>query len=232
MWEFWTPTEVRPCAPELFAVEAGPFATLGYLLLDRPAGQAWVIDAPLGSATAYEQLARQHGVRITHILLTHSHWDHIADVAELRRLTAALVAVHPADAYRLRDDTELRLLGIPLPLEPIEPDLLLEHGQRLRSASGAWELEVRFTPGHTQGSVCFVEERRQIVFAGDTLFAGSIGRTDLPGGNFEQLLESLRTQLLPLPGEFRIYPGHGPPTTLQEELRSNPFVQAALGQKQ
>ncbi|GBD07651.1 Hydroxyacylglutathione hydrolase GloC [bacterium HR21] len=220
------PTEVVAHAPDLFAVESGPAATVGYLLLDLAAREACVIDVPMGSAERFRELAQQHGVRIRRILLTHTHWDHIADAAALQRATGAPIAVHPADAYRLQDPVELRLWQLPLPFEPVQAQEFLQHGQRLRCGT-VWELEVRHTPGHTEGGVCFVDQRRRVVFSGDTLFAGSIGRTDLPGGDLGQLLRSIAEQLLVLPEDFRVYPGHGGPTTIGAERRDNPFLQTA-----
>ncbi len=228
MWEFWQPTEVTVLMPDLMAVEAGPAATVGYFLLDRAAGQAWVVDVPMGSAEQYVALARQYGVRISRILLTHGHWDHIADAAVLQRETGAPIAIHRADAYRLSDPVELRLWQLPLPFEAVEAAEFLEHGQHLSSGT-AWELEVRHTPGHTEGGICLVEHRRRCLFSGDTLFAGSIGRTDLPGGELQQLLRSIAQQLLSLPDDFRVYPGHGPPTTIGKERRENPFVRGEVG---
>lgn len=217
------PTEVTVHAPDLIAVEAGPAATVGYMLLDKEAGQACVIDVPPGSAEQYVELARRHGVRICRILLTHTHWDHTADAAALQRATGAPLAVHPADAYRLRDPVELRLWQLPFEFEPVEAQEWLRHGQRL-SCGSRWQLEVRHTPGHTEGGVCFVEHRRRVVFSGDTLFAGSIGRTDLPGGDLAQLLRSIAEQLLSLPDDYRVYPGHGGPTSIGAEREGNPFL--------
>ncbi|MCS6965957.1 MAG: MBL fold metallo-hydrolase [Candidatus Kapabacteria bacterium] len=224
MWEFWTPTEVLVHAPDLVAVEAGPAATVGYLLMDISAGEACVIDVPMGSAERFVRLAQEHGVRICRILLTHTHWDHVADAAALQRITTAPLAVHPCDAYRLTDPVELRLWQLPLPFEPVEAQEFLDHQQHLQCGT-AWDLEVRHTPGHTEGGVCFVEHRRRIVFSGDALFAGSIGRTDLPGGDLSQLLRAISEQLLTLPDDFRVFPGHGSPTTIGRERRENPFLQ-------
>lgn len=226
-WEFWQPAEITVLAPGLIAVEAGPAATVGYFLFDRATGQAWVVDVPMGSAEQYTALARQNGVRIAQILLTHGHWDHVADAAALQRETGAPIALHRADAYRLSDPVELRLWQLPLPFEPVEAAEFLEHGQQIRCGA-AWEFEIRHTPGHTEGSICFVEHRRRCVFSGDTLFAGSIGRTDLPGGDLQQLLDSITRHLLNLPDDFRVYPGHGGPTTIGKERRENPFVHGVL----
>ncbi|MCS7176508.1 MAG: MBL fold metallo-hydrolase [Candidatus Kapabacteria bacterium] len=224
MWEFWIPAESTVHAPDLIAVEAGPAATVGYLLLDIPAGVACVVDVPMGSAELFVRLAQERGTRICRILLTHSHWDHIADAAALQRMTGASIAVHPADAYRLTDPVELRLWQLPLSFEPITAQEWLQHGQCVQCGT-SWELEVRHTPGHTEGGVCLVEHRRRLVFSGDTLFAASIGRTDLPGGDMELLLRSITDQLLVLPDDYRVYPGHGGPTTIGAERRYNPFLQ-------
>ena len=158
--------------------------------------------------------------RIAAIWLTHAHLDHILGVAELRAATGAPIHLHPADRP-LYDELPQQGLWLGLRLSrPPAPDVELFHGQRL--PVGAVELAVRHAPGHSQGHVCFVGPG--IVLCGDVLFEGSIGRTDLPGGDYETLLASIRRELLSLPDDTIVYPGHGAATTIGRERRTNPFL--------
>lgn len=166
--------------------------------------------------------ARTQGFKLTHILLTHGHADHIGGVAVLRQATGALVAIHTADAPML-DDPALNLsLYFGRGYTAGLPDIDLKNGDVIEV--GEFFLETRHTPGHTQGSVCFVGPGA--VFSGDTLFAGSVGRTDFPGGSLQELLRSIKDQLLSLPEETIVYPGHGTVTTIGEEREHNPFLMA------
>jgi glyoxylase-like metal-dependent hydrolase (beta-lactamase superfamily II) len=162
--------------------------------------------------------------RIGAIWLTHAHLDHILGVAAIHEATGAPIHLHPADRS-LYDGLPQQgiLLGVPGGAPPPAPDVELFHGQRLRV--GGCELTVRHTPGHSPGHVCFVAPGA--VLCGDVLFEGSIGRTDLPGGDFTTLIASIQRQLLSLPDATRVYPGHGPATTIGRERASNPFLRGA-----
>ena len=165
-----------------------------------------------------------HGFKIDHIdtmLITHGHFDHIGAVTDLREATHAPVALHPLEDDWLAANGGAELFGLKI-RAVAAPDLALAHGQIVEV--GALNFETRFTPGHTRGHVVFVEHAQRAVFAGDVLFAGSIGRTDLPGGDSDTLIASIRDQLLSLPDEFKVYPGHGPPTTIGAERQFNPFL--------
>jgi hydroxyacylglutathione hydrolase len=144
------------------------------------------------------------------------------DCAELVRRTGARVSVHPADAYRLLDPMEHTLWPLPFTIEPLVPDRLLEDGQTIEPAGVM--LSVLHTPGHTEGGLCFVDHEQRRVYAGDTLFAGSVGRTDLPGGDMDILVRSITKKLFELEDDYEVYSGHGPMTTIGRERRSNPFV--------
>ncbi len=195
---------------------------MAYLVCNPALGQAFVIDAPPDSASIVLAAAAEAGCTITHLLLTHTHWDHTADAAELVRQTDAEVWVHAHDAYRLIDPMRHTIWPLPFTIEPVVPSRYLEHGDHLVVAG--INLDVIHTPGHTEGGVCFVDAAHRRVFVGDTLFYGSVGRTDLPGGDMQILTTSIRERLFVLPENYSVYPGHGPITTIGEERTSNPFV--------
>ncbi len=152
------------------------------------------------------------------VLLTHAHVDHIGAVAALQR-AGAKVALHEADLPLLRGPGNLAA-AMGLPLEPFEPDVLLQGGEVL--PLGVGEVRVLHTPGHTAGSVCYAIG--DLLFSGDTLFYDSVGRTDFPSGDPSALQNSLRNVLFKLEGDYTVYPGHGPATTLLREKASNPYA--------
>lgn len=188
-------------------------------------GTAYVVDAPFQSAATVLSEAQRLGVRITDIFLTHTHWDHTADCAELQRATGARVVVHEADRYRLVDPMNHTIWPLPFTIDPVDDvDCITNATSVVTPTGGSGSLRVLHTPGHTEGGVCFVDDATQRVFAGDTLFAGSIGRVDLPGGDEETLLRSIREVLFQLEDAYTVFPGHGPTTTIGQERRANPFV--------
>ena len=190
-----------------------------------------VIIDPGDSARAILQVVRREGLTIEKIINTHAHFDHVMAVDEIRMATDATFHLHRDDLPVLRDVPERVSLWLGSSVEPIEePDEFLEAGQTVEF--GEESLEVRFTPGHAPGHVIFVDHKNEQVFAGDTLFQGSIGRFDLPGADGPTLLRSIREQLLTLPDDYIVYPGHGDATTIGEERIHNPFVglQATLAQ--
>ena len=158
--------------------------------------------------------------RISSIWLTHAHLDHIAGVSRVHQATGATIHLHPADRP-LYDGLPEQGRWFGLELEPPPPpDVMLHQGQRLLVGQTAFE--VRHLPGHSPGHVCFVGPG--VVLGGDVLFEGSIGRTDLPGGDLEALLDGIRRELLTLPDSTIVYPGHGPSTTIGREREGNPFL--------
>ena len=167
--------------------------------------------------------ATQRGWTISHILLTHSHFDHVGGLAELKELTDAPIYAHPdAGPMLARATAAAALWGIHVDAPP-PADHPLAEGDVL--AIGELRPVVLFTPGHAPGHVCFHLPQDGVVFDGDVLFQGSIGRTDLPGGDYELLMSSIRDKLLPLPDETVVLSGHGPATTIGDERRMNPFLQ-------
>jgi len=183
----------------------------------READEVLVVDP--GEA-APEVLRAIEGRTVRAIVNTHAHADHCGGNAELVRRTGAPLLCHGQDLPLLRTiEQQGMMFGVPFPPSP-EPDRLLEEGDTVEVGSA--RLRVLHTPGHSPGHIVLVGDG--FVITGDVLFAGSIGRTDLPGGSYEQLLQSIRDKLMPLPDETVVYSGHGPATTIGEERRTNPFL--------
>jgi hydroxyacylglutathione hydrolase len=208
---------------DVFAV--GPIQANCVLLGDADAGELVVIDPGEEGALIADRV-RASSLRPTMILHTHGHLDHVGGTAELSsRLGGALpIGLHPDEIELYRNaPLQARMFGIEVDAPPA-PDLMLRHGDTL--SVGDLELEVRHTPGHSPGGVCFVVSGAggPLVIVGDVLFAGSIGRTDLMGGSFPVLEHSIREQLYDLPDETRVICGHGPETTIGRERATNPFV--------
>lgn len=201
--------------------EAGPVATNGYLIADRPGGVAAVVDAPQGVAARMIAQAREWQTPIRFILNTHGHWDHIWDNAALQRLSGAKLGIH-RDSAPLLAIQQARYFGLAETMEASRPDFFLAEGAAVELGTLRWE--ILDCPGHCPGSVTLYERHEQVALVGDVLFAGSIGRTDLPGGDHATLLRSIRTKLLTLPDAVRVLPGHGPATTIGRERRRNPFL--------
>jgi hydroxyacylglutathione hydrolase len=189
----------------------GPWGTNAYLVWDGRSTDALVLDPGMGATTALVERLQVNGLRLHVIANSHGHIDHVFDNAPLQRVSGAPIAIHPDDAYRLAGHNSL---GFELEASHAERDLC--EGEQLRI--GDLVFDVLHTPGHTEGSVCLYEERCSLLLSGDTLFAGSYGRTDLPGGDSAQMVESLRRLADRLPAALRVLPGHGPETTLEREL--------------
>jgi hydroxyacylglutathione hydrolase len=200
--------------------EVGPLACNCYVVGDPVTRRAIVID-PGGDADELAAAIASAGVTVTAIVATHAHFDHVLAAAELRARTGAPFCLHEGDRGVLEwFQASGRLwLGIELPPPPAIDGALAE-GDMLRA--GALQLDVIHTPGHSPGSISLVTP--EAVFSGDTLFAGSVGRTDLPGGDPQSLFDAVRDKLFSLDAGLPVYPGHGPPTTLEREQRTNPFV--------
>ncbi|MBM3858758.1 MAG: MBL fold metallo-hydrolase [Verrucomicrobia bacterium] len=205
----------------LESFEGGPVDTIGYLLADRRGGTAVVIDAPLATASAIVEQARRWETRIAHLLITHPHWDHFLDNAELLRLSGATLGLH-REGLSMLELPQLRMFGLDEEMPGCKADFFLEEGKPM--LVGDLTLEILHCPGHCPGSVALFEPSEKLLFTGDVLFAGSVGRADLPGGDMETLLRSIREKLLPLGDEVRVLAGHGSETTLGEERRRNPFL--------
>jgi hydroxyacylglutathione hydrolase len=162
-------------------------------------------------------------LRVDLLLLTHGHFDHVADAAAIQREFGCKVGIHADGAEMLSDPQFFKRAGFALEIEPLTPDLVLEETES-RAFLGR-EFRLLDTPGHCPGSICFLDEKENFLIGGDVLFAGAIGRWDLPGGDYEVLMRSIREKLLPLADEVKLFPGHGPATTIGRERRTNPFLQ-------
>lgn len=193
-------------------------------LVSTESGQGFLVDAPPDPDEIGRHIARLD-VAVVGILLTHGHVDHTGGAGKIAAGTGAVTYVHPDDDFlTLHPADQLkRIFGMVPPGSYEVPDHMkdLHHGQILDIAGAT--LEVRHTPGHTPGHCCFYWEGEGTMFTGDQLFAGSIGRTDLPGGSYEQLMRSMRDHVMTLDDEVRVLPGHGPETTIGAERDTNPF---------
>lgn len=193
-------------------------------LVRSDSGKGFLVDAPPDPDEIGRHIARLD-VAVLGVLLTHGHVDHTGGAGKITAQTGAAAYVHPDDDFlTLHPSDQLkRIFGMAPPGSYDVPDTMerLEHGQMLDIAGAT--LEVRHTPGHTPGHCCFYWEAEGTMFTGDQLFAGSIGRTDLPGGSYEQLMQSMREHVMTLEDDVRVLPGHGPETTIGQERAMNPF---------
>jgi len=189
----------------------GPWQTNAYLVWDGESPDALVVDPGMGAAPALMDRIDANGLRLHVIADSHGHVDHVFDNAPLVRASGAPLAIHPDDAYRLDGRNNYGF-----DVEPSVATQDLREGEQVRI--GDLTFDVLHTPGHTEGSVCLYEERLALLLAGDVLFAGSYGRTDLPGGNDEQMVASLARLAREIPPGVRVLPGHGPETTIEGEL--------------
>lgn len=198
----------------------GAFQTNCYVLTDAKSRTAIVIDPGYNPDIVLDAI---DGYKVTHLLLTHAHLDHIGGLRQLKEVTGAPIYIHDKEKDWLTDPMLNGSGRWPQLGEPITgpaADHLVAEGDKIPFADR--ELSVLFVPGHSPGSVAYLVEDQ--VFAGDTLFNGSIGRTDLPGGDFDTLVASIRSKLYTLPSNLVVYPGHGPETTVGREKAGNPFV--------
>jgi glyoxylase-like metal-dependent hydrolase (beta-lactamase superfamily II) len=196
-----------------------------YLLAAEPGGPAVLIDAP-PDPDALAQMVKEHNVIPAALLLSHGHIDHMGGAGPFHRSTGATVYAHRDDDFlTLEPGLQLRALFGMAPVGDFEPPEKLEAlDHQMTISIGRLELQVRHTPGHTPGHCCFYLKDEGILFSGDQLFAGSVGRVDLPGGNWEQLVNSMVKEVLTLDDQTRVLPGHGPETTIGRERRRNPFL--------
>jgi hydroxyacylglutathione hydrolase len=199
----------------------GPLACNCTILGDEETHEAIVIDPGDEIARIHKRLT-ESGLKLKQILITHAHIDHVGGALRLKRLTGAPIYLNERDVPLLEMmDAQAAWLGQRTP-ETAPPDEGLVDGQVVGLAQ--YPAQVIHTPGHTQGSVCLHFAPLKLLVAGDTLFAGSIGRTDLPGGDFGQIIDSIHSRILTLPDETSVLPGHGPTTTIGDERESNPFL--------
>ncbi len=202
----------------VMVLEVGPLAENAYVVGHPASGRAVVID-PGDEGEGILRLVESQKMTLERILLTHGHFDHVGGVRFLKERTGASVCIHPDDADWMRNaPRQAAMFGLAVP-EPPPPDALLSEGDVIRLSDQ--EFRVLHTPGHSPGHVTFLVGG--MAFVGDLIFAGSVGRTDLPGGSYAALLRSVREKIFTLPPETILLPGHGPATTVEQEKRSNPF---------
>jgi glyoxylase-like metal-dependent hydrolase (beta-lactamase superfamily II) len=191
-----------------------------YILGDEETKEAVVID-PGGDEDDILEALKYAGLNLKYIIDTHGHFDHVDANQPLKEATGAKIAIHEADAHLLGQPSAEAMFFTGNRVRLSQADLLLKEDDLL--SFGTYRLKVLHTPGHTPGGISLVLEGHTYVYVGDLLFAGSIGRTDFPGGSFDDLIQAVRTKIFPLGDQFSVYPGHGPVTTVGQERRYNPF---------
>ncbi len=196
----------------------GPIEANCYIVADEKTKEGLVID-PGDDAPVILKRILQLGLNIKYIVLTHSHFDHVSAAGAVKKATGAKLMMHQDDADTLNDSLLARLAGFVLHKVP-EPDMLLKGWEDI--AIGELHFTVLHVPGHSPG--CIALYGQDVIFTGDILFEGSIGRTDLPGGNYDQIIDSINCRLLALDDDIKVYPGHGDATTIGFERQSNPFL--------
>ncbi len=200
----------------------GAAFTNTYILVDEDTNCGIIID-PADETELLLNYIEKESINLKYIILTHGHFDHVGAAAPLKRKTGAKIVINKKEIETLKSvPLQARLFGLSPPEVPA-PDIFVEEGDTINC--GEIQLKVIETPGHSPGGISLYNEKEKILFSGDALFRRSIGRTDLPGGNFEILIRSIKEKLLTLPGDVKVYSGHEEPTTIEEERKFNPFLQ-------
>jgi glyoxylase-like metal-dependent hydrolase (beta-lactamase superfamily II) len=203
-------------------MELGPIGTNAYLLWEEDGNEAVLIDAPPDSAAAIEPVLSQNGLSLTGIWLTHGHWDHMAGASDLAGEGVEVLG-HLDDKMLFEQPAVMSTFAMPgMEFSPIGITRWIEEGESL----DLWgrKVSIFHCPGHCPGNVVFWIPDEEICFVGDVIFSGSIGRADLPGGDFSMLERSIREKIYGLPNHTKLLPGHGPDTSVEIEKESNPFV--------
>jgi len=202
-------------------IPVGPLQCNCSIVGDEVSHEAIVID-PGDEIDSILALLKKHGLTVKQIVVTHAHIDHVGGAMKLKQATGAPILLNENDSALLAMlDVQASWLGMRSP-GPVGIDASLSDGDLVRA--GSLQGQVIHTPGHTEGSICVLFQPQNTLIAGDTLFAGSIGRTDLPGGNYKKIIDSLQGKLLALPDQTIVVPGHGESTTIGKERESNPFL--------
>ncbi len=201
-------------------ITAGIYATNCYVIGCDNTKQGVIVD-PGGDFERIMRTAAKNGLDIKYIILTHGHFDHIGALKQVKEQTKAPVAIHREDAYMLQDPDKSLANPAGESQGTDAADILLKDGDLLEV--GDLTMEIIHTPGHTTGGIC-IKIGDEMLISGDTLFADSVGRTDLPGGDYDALIRSIKTKLMPLDEDMKVYPGHGGATTIGKEKKTNPFL--------
>jgi glyoxylase-like metal-dependent hydrolase (beta-lactamase superfamily II) len=200
-------------AVEIVSFVGGPVETNAYLVADPDSGDAIVIDAPHETATAVVAEAARRGWKIGQIVITHTHWDHVADAQALKDATGVPLLAHPLATERLANPSPM--FAPPIPIPPVETSGALAEGDTV--SVGGTTFRVMHLPGHEPAHIALVDEEGRVFLGGDVLFPGGHGRTDIPGSDQAVMNDSLRRLVAELPGDTVVYPGHGPTTTIGGE---------------
>lgn len=204
---------------KLIRIQAGIYAVNCYIIYSEDTNEGIIVD-PGGDVDDILDYVRENNLNIKYLVLTHGHADHIGGLKGLKEALGAIIAIHEDDVDMLKDADKNLSSVMAMGKVELEPDLLLREGDILEF--GNEKAKVIHTPGHTRGSICL--EINDVIISGDTLFAGSIGRTDLYGGDYDTLINSIKDKLMTYPDETKVYPGHGSPTTIGRERKYNPFL--------
>jgi hydroxyacylglutathione hydrolase len=200
---------------------SGPFETNSYLVYDELSKDAIVIDAPPESSQKIIEVVKEQKLTVKCIVNTHGHVDHVEDNEILKEDLNTRLLIHKDDEFWLDPSIEIKYF-VPYDQTPSKADGYLTDGEVI--TIGNLNFLIIFTPGHTLGGICLYEPHQKVLFSGDTIFKETIGRTDLIGGSMDQLLDSIKSKILILPDETRIYPGHDEPTTIKHEKEFNPYL--------
>ena len=202
-------------------IVVGPLGVNCFILGDKQSKEGVVVDPGADCEMILESVAR-FGIKVKYVINTHGHFDHVGCNRQLKEQTGAELLIHQGDqallsmASRSAQKYGLTVEDSPVPSRHLTDGMKLEFGRRC--------IEVLHTPGHTQGGCCLYLANEKLLITGDTLFAESVGRTDLPGGDHQQLIASIKSKLMPLPDETIVWPGHGPSSTIGTERRRNPYI--------
>ena len=199
----------------------GPIETNSYLVYDELTKEGILIDAPNELHDVLLHEVKKNDLKISYIINTHGHWDHINDNEIIKKSLNATLLIHKGDEF-LMDPAEDIKSVLPLPLDPSKADDYLNDSDIIKT--GSIEFKILHTPGHSPGGICIYEPKNRVLFSGDTLFNNSIGRTDLWDGSIEDLISSIKEKLFILPDDVTVYPGHGEATTIGNEKKFNPYI--------